>query len=200
MSGKGNRRDGRLIALAALLVATAAAAHHSVSTLDLSKPVWVKATVARYEPRNPHVLIHLEERQADGGVKTRMVDGPIVLRLQRMGVARDLIKPGDVIELCGFPYKENMAEHVTKSAAALPPLHAHLLVLPGGRLQAWGPYGKLDNCVRPRDAARTWIDFVNSAPLAREYWCRGIATTSAPSLAPRALVEEIGRGMTQPCD
>lgn len=171
-----------IMPLAAMLAAVPVCAHHSIGMIAVDSPVWVRATVVRYEPRNPHVLIHL-----DGG---RVIEGPILARLARMSVPRDFLKPGDVIELCGFPFR-----HPT---TASPALHAHLLVLPDGRRQPWGPYGRLDNCLRAGDSARQWVDFIDGAPMAHEYWCRSVAMT-AKSVAPEALVDEVTRGLATPC-
>jgi hypothetical protein len=67
-------------------------------------------------------------------------------------------------------------------------------------MQPWGPYGKLDNCVRPNDTAQTWVDFLNTVPIAGELWCRGMIYASVPSVAPKALVEEVNRRMKYPCN
>jgi hypothetical protein len=158
--------------------------------IDIYTPVWIRGTVIRYEPRYPHVLIHVEEKRVGGMARSLIIEGPIMSRLERMNLARDFIKPGDVIELCGFPFRKG---------TSLPAVHAHLLVHADGKGQPWGPYGKLDNCVRAGDSAQTWTAFVNAMPMAREYWCRGLAYTGAPSVAPRSLVEEVGLGMAEPC-
>jgi hypothetical protein len=163
--------------------------------IDIATPVWLKGTVTRYEPRHPHVLIHLAVEDADGRMRTWIVEGPIMTRLARMNLRRDFIERGDVIELCGFPFTKD----VLARQAALPALHAQLLVLPDGRRQPWGPYGKLDNCVRPGDSAQSWADLVNAQPMAREYWCKGLAETRAPSVAPKPLVDEVSRRIQSPC-
>jgi len=140
------RRLHRLMACAAALCAGPAFAHHSIKMIEISSPVWLEATVVSYEPRNPHVLIHVMEKRADGSTNPIIVEGPIMRRLEDMRLAKDFIKPGDVLRMCGFPFKQDVI------ASNLPALHVHLLVLPDGRWQPWGPYGKLDNCVRPDDS------------------------------------------------
>lgn len=187
-----NARKTRAWTLAALLCAGPAFAHHSIGMIDIAAPVWLKATVIRYEPRNPHVLIHVEETRADGTVKPWTIEGPIMARLGRMNLARDFLKPGDVIEICGFPFRK-------PGPPELPALHAQVLVLPDGTRQPWGPYGKLDNCVRPHDDARTWADWVNAVPTAREYWCKGLLHAGVPSVAPKAFVEDVNRRLASPC-
>ena len=76
-------------------------AHHSISAIDISTPVWVKGTVVLYEVVNPHVMIALEEKRADGQVQRWTVEGPNLGRLARYGLGADFLKAGDVIEVCG---------------------------------------------------------------------------------------------------
>ena len=187
----------RLQQLAAFTVALGAGpalAHHSIKMIDTASPVWLKATVVSYEPRNPHVLIHVE-----GNVT---IEGPIMRRLEEMKLAKDFIKAGDIIEICGFPFKQDV---IASNAAMpvgtpkLPALHAQLLVLPNGRWQPWGPYGKLDNCVRPNDTPKQWADFINAVPMGHEYWCKGLALATVPSVAPKAFVQEVNEHISAPC-
>jgi hypothetical protein len=193
------------IAAACLFAAAFAAgplqAHHNIAMFDLSAPVWLEATVVRYEPRHPHVLITLHEKRPDGQVRTWLVEGPIMNRLERMHLARDFIKPGDVIGVCGFPFRKDIvAQQAGRPAGGttLPALHGQLLVLPDGKRQPWGPYGKLDNCVRPGDAVQPWVEFIDGVPMAHEYWCKGVAMSS---VAPRSveLVGQISARLSSPC-
>ena len=36
-------------------------------------------------------------------------------------------------------------------------VHGHVLVKSDGRMLSWGPYGKIDNCIRPGDTADKWV-------------------------------------------
>jgi hypothetical protein len=162
--------------------------------IDVSTPVWVTGTVVRYEPIDPHVMIALEQRTEDGQVQWT-VEGPILGRLHRYGLGKDFLKAGDVIEVCGFFPKSE----IVKSYPPPRYIHGHLLVMADGRMQPWGPYGKLDNCVRPGDDSRSWLDFLAN-PMARELWCN--AFTFSMPLRPsssKALVDEINSGMADPC-
>ena len=187
-----------LTALVALGGAGSIGAHHSISTVDITTPVWVKGTVGRYEIGNPHTMIELDAT-ADGQVVRWTIDGPIPGRAQRMQVDNGLLKRGDVIEVCGFHYKSQVAAR-GETGAALPPfMHGHLLVMPDGRKQAWGPYGKLNNCVRSGDEVRTWVDFLNDDAIARELWCFPQRTTVPTVAEAKPLAEEIDRRLAMPC-
>jgi uncharacterized protein DUF6152 len=195
------RRILQFLAFAAALAAGPALAHHSIKMIDVASPQWLSVTVISYEPRNPHVLIHVQENRPDGAKSTMTLEGPIMRRLQEMHLAKDFIKPGDVLEVCGFPFTQDVvATHF--STAGLPPLpalHAHLLVLPDGRWQPWGPYGKLDNCVRAGDTPQRWADFINAVPMGLEYWCKGLSRASVPSVAPKTFVEDVNRQLSSTC-
>ncbi len=190
-------------AITALACAASLRAHHSSSMFDLSMPIWVKGTVVSYAPVNPHVMIALDVSSENGQLQRWTVEGPWLRRLEQMNLAEDFLKAGDVIEVCGFPFKEEFRARSStpdSDGARLPAVHAHLLMLPNERLQPWGPYGKLDNCVRPNDRTQPWLDLVNSDPMGREDWCRGRTFgTLAPSV-PRALLDEIDRLITEPCE
>ena len=90
---------------------------------------------------------------------------------------------GDVIEVCGFALKEEYSRPSADTDDARPRfVHGHVLVMPDGHMQSWGPYGKLDNCIRPDDQAQSWLDFLSADPLARGLWC-GIQTYVGASIA-----------------
>ena len=186
-------------AVAALVCAGPLGAHHSISTVDITTPVWVKGTVVRYEIGNPHTMIELDATSADGQVVRWTVDGPIPARAQRMGVDGSLLTRGDVIEACGFHYKSQRVAHAETGAPLPPFMHAHLLVLPDGRMQPWGPYGKLNNCVRPDDDSQSWVDFLNNDAIARAIWCDRSRTSAPTVAAAKPLAEEIDRRLATPC-
>lgn len=178
-------------AIAACVFAFSLQAHHANISIDLSTPIWVKGTVVRFDRINPHTIIELDETVGDELRRWR-IEGPFLARLKRMGVDDRLIEAGDAIEACGFPLKE-----AAPDARRL--IHGHVLVLPNGQLRAWGPYGKIDNCVRPHDDPNRWLELLRSDPLARESWCdkaRAALPTRAES---RPIVAEINRLLAQPC-
>ena len=180
-------------------LASGVEAHHSIGLFDLASPVWIKAVVVRYEPRNPHVMIELRQDAADGKSAIWKIEGPILSRLERMRLAPEFIKPGDVLEVCGFPYRNGIAgEGHGAPADASRQLHGMVLVLPDGARQPWGPYGKLDNCIRPPDTASMWVSFLDAQPMAQEYWCKGLRNPES-ARSNKALVDEIGQRMHAPC-
>lgn len=194
-----NRMATSLVAFATLACAGPVAAHHSISTVDITTPIWVKGTVVRYEIGNPHTMIELDEKTADGQTVRWTLEGPYPGRIQRMHVDGTLLKPGDVIEVCGFHYKSQRLAHAETGAPVPPSMHAQLLVMPDGRMQPWGPYGKLNNCVRPADDSQSWVDFLNNDAIARNIWCDRTRTSVPTVAAAKPLAEEIERRLAVPC-
>jgi hypothetical protein len=189
-----NRIATCLAATAALVGSGGLHAHHSLSAIDITTPVWVKGTVVEYVPGNPHAMMQLDVRGADGTVERWTVQGPAPARLERYHLARDFLKPGDVIEACGFVPKP--------LGVSWPPprfIHSQLLLMPDGQMQLWGPYGLLENCVRPGDSAQRWLQFL-SDPEARRLWGKDCAANVPLSpLASKPLVDDINAELTPSC-
>lgn len=193
----------------AIICAGSLQAHHSVSMIDVSTSIWVKGTVVRYEPVHPHVMIELEAPTEDGDAETWTIEGPIPGRLDRIlglnGMGRDesFLKVGDVIEVCGFAPRRrasSQAPPANTERFAQRYIHGHVLVMPDGRMQSWGPYGKLDNCIRSDDQTQPWMEFLSSDRLAREFWCGSRFFVEVASTAPEGFVDEINSQLTDsPC-
>lgn len=148
----------RWAAVLALAWTGSLAAHHSLANFDTTTPVWVKGTIVVFERVNPHSLIFLDEKKADGTIQRWAVDGPGPVQLERMSVQKNFLKVGDVIEVCGFTLKDAHASERT-----LPPpvsaanaystemkgrvMNGHLLVMPDGQKKVWSNYGFLEKCL-----------------------------------------------------
>ena len=137
---------------APLICAGTLQAHHSSGMFDLSRSLWVKGAVVRYQHMNPHALITLEERKADGKIQQWIVEGPRLGRIELLGVDEHFIKLGEVIDVCGFFYKdEAIGRRLSPDpdSAAIHYIHGQVLVKSDGQKWLWGPYGQLDRCVNP---------------------------------------------------
>ena len=137
-------------------------AHHSLVQFDTTTPLWVKGTVVRFDLVNPHVRFFLDQRREDGQMQRWVVDGPPSNNLARMGIGPDLLKAGDVIEVCGFVLKEEFAAQRALAQANSNPntlsgraLSGHLLVMPSGKRRYWSDYGVLHKCLNPGEDAET---------------------------------------------
>ena len=187
-------------ALAGVACASAASAHHSISMFDIGKPIWVKGTVVRFEPVNPHILLALEQRTEDGQVRRWTVEGSGLNVFNRSGLHADFLQPGDVIEVCGFAWKAEVAAQAPPPGGlSRPDLTGHVLQMPDGHLQFFGGYGKMENCIRPDDSAQQWVDFFEADRRAHASWCNRRLSANSPSVAPRPFVDEVNRLLSNPC-
>lgn len=66
--------------------------------------------------------------------------------MEGLGLAGDIVQVGDVIEVCGFFPVQVLAARPNPQF-----LHGKILVTPDGKKWAWGPYGRLENCVSEDD-------------------------------------------------
>src|SRR5262249_36495769 len=99
------RRIAAFAALAALVSTASVRAHHSGFMYETT-PLWIKGTVVRFERKNPHSVMTLEERTEPKQVRRFGVEGPAAFQLDQMGVRdEDVPGVGDVVEFCAFPYR-----------------------------------------------------------------------------------------------
>jgi len=139
---------GWLAALVALSSAGSLLAHHSLANYDTTTAVRVKGTIFQFEQINPHSIIFLDEQGA-GGQKIRWaIQGPSVAQLIRTNFAKDALKAGDVVEVCGYVPKERtiwqVANRETAGVVQSPSgqlINAEVLVMPDGKERSWGDYG-----------------------------------------------------------
>lgn len=99
----------RIIAWLGVLAVTAipALAHHSaVAEYDLEKPVKVQGTVTKVEWSNPHIWFYVDVKNPDGSVTNWGFSGGAPGVLQRRGISRTAMKPGDVVKVEGFRAKD----------------------------------------------------------------------------------------------
>jgi uncharacterized protein DUF6152 len=156
-------------AIAVLASAGSLAAHHSLAQFDTATPLRVKGTVVSFERVNPHSIIFLDQTREDGQIQRWAVDGPGPNVLDRLGVEKDILKAGDVIEVCGFVTREGVPSQraLPKSASAslnssTPKMtgrviSGHLLVMPDGKRRFWSDYGYLEKCLNPGETRDSLI-------------------------------------------
>lgn len=151
-----------MVAVAVLAWPGALTAHHSLVQFDTTTPVWVKGTIVRFDRISPHVRFFLDQTSEDGQTQRWAVDGPASNNLERMGIGPDFLKAGDVIEVCGFVLKEEVAsQRALPPATSKPnvlsgrPLSGHLLVMPNGKRRYWSDYGVLEKCLNPGENKET---------------------------------------------
>ena len=105
-----HRRSPRaLLALAAALAALPAGvqAHHSFAAFfDPTKTVSVTGTVTEFRFTNPHGMIALDVRKSDGSIEKWRAETNAPVVLVRRGWNRDIVKPGEVVTIKGWPARD----------------------------------------------------------------------------------------------
>jgi hypothetical protein len=95
-----------LVAVAALLVAQSAAAHHSFSMYDNHQDLSLGGTVSRFLWTNPHCRVRLVVADAKGGSVEWELEGLSPNVLIRQGWSRDSLKAGDKAEVVIHPLRD----------------------------------------------------------------------------------------------
>jgi hypothetical protein len=91
---------------AALLIASALAAHHSTAEYDLTRPASATGVVTRFEWANPHSHLYMDAASQDGTVEQWVIDLDAPRGLERFGWSKDSLKPGDKITCSGARAKD----------------------------------------------------------------------------------------------
>ena len=144
---------GWLALLAFLVPAGSLLAHHSLANFDTDVAVRVKGTIVQIHYINPHSFIFLEQKGTGGEIRRWAAEGPSFFQLNRGGFAKDTLKPGDVVEVCGYVPKEPIVWQIASadpSATSLSGrlINAETLVMPDGQERNWGDYG-VHKCFAP---------------------------------------------------
>jgi Family of unknown function (DUF6152) len=94
-----------ILAVCALCLSIPAFAHHGGAAYDTSKTVTVKGTVTEFDFINPHVLIYMNVRDANGNVTKWSGELTSPNHLARAGWTRETLKPGETVTMAGNPTK-----------------------------------------------------------------------------------------------
>jgi hypothetical protein len=95
------------IAAAALLVTTAALAHHSPIVFDRTQQVTLIGTVTEFRWGNPHSWIHVDVADADGTIAIWGVEVDPASHLARDGWRSTLLTPGDKVTIVVSPLRND---------------------------------------------------------------------------------------------
>lgn len=97
-----------IVALGAIgvLAAMSPLSAHHTWPVNCSASLTVTGTVTEYTFANPHVMIALDVKRADGSVEKWSVGGPNLGRMTANAWSRDTLKPGDVITGIGNRFSD----------------------------------------------------------------------------------------------
>lgn len=93
-----------LAVTAAVLIGTAASAHHSFgATYEIEKQVKLEGTLVQFVYRNPHSFVHIEAPDASGVKQRWAIEWGGTAQLSNQGVNRETLKVGDRVVITGRP-------------------------------------------------------------------------------------------------
>ena len=99
------RRVAAIAVACVFLFATSLRAHHSHGNY-VDTFTDVEGVVKEVHLMNPHSWIYLEVKGPDGQPQKWSLEASSVLQLERIGVTRDYIKPGDTIKARCHPLRD----------------------------------------------------------------------------------------------
>ncbi|MBO0748869.1 MAG: hypothetical protein J2O44_00355 [Porphyrobacter sp.] len=95
------------LAAALAMLPAAAQAHHSFAAFfDPNKSITVTGTVTEFRFTNPHGMVALDVKKPDGSVEKWRAETNAPVVLVQRGWTRDIIKPGDVVTIDGWPSRD----------------------------------------------------------------------------------------------
>ena len=95
----------RVVAILALLIASAPLSAHHSWPVSMDRLVTVKGTVQKIEWTNPHPMFTVEVRDGNKA-DTWLIGGPAINRMEANGWTKNTIKPGDVITGIGYQFSD----------------------------------------------------------------------------------------------
>ena len=87
-----------------LISGATAYAHHSfAATYITDKEIKIEGDMIQFMFRNPHSFVHVEGKDAQGQTVRYAIEWGAGLQLNRQGVTRETLKPGDHVIITGNP-------------------------------------------------------------------------------------------------
>lgn len=134
--------------LAACLVGQRAFAHHSGAAYDMTRQVTIEGTVAALSWTNPHIMMTLETKAADGAPFLQEIEVMSVAQARGLGLRREAISPGARVVVSASPSRRGsgraFGREVTTGDGARMPLSsfAGFSAVPPPTVEARGLAGR----------------------------------------------------------
>src|SRR5437868_7819402 len=92
-----------LAVVASLLIAAVSVwAHHSDAVYDMTKMTILNGTITEHQFINPHQVIHMKVKDADGNVNVWTLIGAAVSANRSAGWTKETLQTGDEVKVFGF--------------------------------------------------------------------------------------------------
>ena len=89
--------SGFVIAICLLAASLPAIAHHGVAGYDLTKTITLHGTVTKFDWSNPHIVIHMDAKNANSEVQNWTIELAAPTHMSRAGWTKNVMKAGDDI-------------------------------------------------------------------------------------------------------
>jgi hypothetical protein len=86
-----------VIAVGLLVASIPVFAHHGVAGYDLTKTITLHGTVTKFDWSNPHIVIHMDAKNANGEVQNWTIELAAPTHMARAGWTKNVMKAGDDI-------------------------------------------------------------------------------------------------------
>ena len=105
-----------VVGVGLLLAAAPIRAHHAFSAeFDISKPLKLQGTLAKWEMINPHSWFHIDVKDPDGTVVTWMIEGGSPNQLIKAGVTKHTLAIGTELMIEGYQAKDRTNKAVARN-------------------------------------------------------------------------------------
>ena len=109
-----------LLGIGLLLAGAPVRAHHAFSAeFDVSKPMKLQGTLAKWEMINPHSWFHIDVKEPDGKVVWWMIEGGSPNQLIRLGVTKNTLSVGTELVVEGYLAREGTNRGVARNFTLL---------------------------------------------------------------------------------
>lgn len=99
------------VAIACVLAASTAAAHHSLALFETGVPVSFQGKVTRVDWRSPHTIIFVEAAGPGGPTEWRVETVPNSWLINRAGWTIESVKPGDQVTVELYAYSDQTIKY-----------------------------------------------------------------------------------------
>ena len=125
-----------VLVAAGALVSLPAAAHHSAAAhYEVEKTTSISGVVTEFRYTNPHAVVRVAVKTAQGGEEVWSVEWAPTTILRRLGVKPDSIKAGDQVTASGNPARDGARDLLMQRltfADGRPPIGGGGPGIPGG--------------------------------------------------------------------